>query len=138
MTAKIHIKDEPYNLPHAEGREMAYERLIFNTTEDILLAMEDTGFSQADLARKLGKTSAHVSQLLNGTRNMTLKTLSDITYALGVATRVRIYHKGIDVSHPIVPATTSYSSDLERICDPEPLKITLHIKGFEKVIPNAF
>lgn len=138
MTAKTHIKDESFCFPHAEGREMAYERLVFNTTEDILLAMEDTGFSQADLARKLGKSSAHVSQLLNGTRNMTLKTLSDITYALGVDTRIRIYLKGVDVSHPIVPAATSYSSDLERICDPDPLKITISIKGFEKVIPNAF
>ena len=134
MTAKTYIKDETFDFPHAEGREMAYERLVFNTTEDILLAMEDTGFTQADLARKLGKSGAHVSQLLNGTRNMTLKTLSDISYALGVDTRVRIYRNGIDVSHPIVPVERSYSANLERACAQEPLKITVHINTIKKAI----
>ncbi|HHQ6597621.1 TPA: helix-turn-helix domain-containing protein [Serratia fonticola] len=62
----------------------ASEELTFNVTEDILILMEDREISKTDLANKLGKTKAYISQLLSGSKNMTLKTLSDVCHAIGV------------------------------------------------------
>lgn len=62
----------------------ASEELTFNVTEDILILMEDKDISKKDLADKLGKTKAYISQLLSGSKNMTLKTLSDVCHAMGV------------------------------------------------------
>ncbi|MTI12130.1 helix-turn-helix transcriptional regulator [Sansalvadorimonas verongulae] len=62
----------------------ARENLIMNVTEDILIHMEDENISKRDLAKKLGKSPAYVSQILSGARNMTLRTLSDICFSLGL------------------------------------------------------
>lgn len=102
MTAEK-LNDASFDFPHVSEVVMASERLIFNTTEDILLAMQDAAMSQADLAKKLGRSKAYVSQFLDGTRNMTLKTLSDITYALGAEVKLAIMRDGRDVSHVNVP-----------------------------------
>lgn len=96
--------------PHVSDVVMASERLIFNTTEDILLAMQDADMSQSDLAKKMGRSKAFICQVLDGTRNLTLKTLSDISYALGAEVRLSITLDGRDVSHQIVPERESYST----------------------------
>lgn len=62
----------------------AAEELTFNVTEDILIQMEDAEISKSELADKLGKTKSYISQLLSGSRNMTLRTLSDICFALNI------------------------------------------------------
>lgn len=103
MTADTFNTEDDFEFPFISEREMCCERLIFNTTEDILLAMQDSGISHTELAKKLGKSKAFVSQILDGTRNMTLKTLADISYALGVDSKVVITKDGRDVSHPLVP-----------------------------------
>ncbi|WP_241569166.1 MULTISPECIES: helix-turn-helix domain-containing protein [Rosenbergiella] len=101
------ITDDNYleflnSIPELTDKQKASEELIFNVTEDILLAMQDTGFTQSQLANALGKSKAHVSSLLNGTRNMTLKTLSDINFVLGTEIKVKITHEGRDVSMPVL------------------------------------
>lgn len=73
-----------------EERAFAREELIYNVTEDILLAMENRKVTQQELARRLGKSRSFVSQVLNGTRNMTLGSLSDICFALDLKPRVQI------------------------------------------------
>lgn len=103
MIADNLLCDEDFDFPKISEREMACERLIFNATEDLLLAMQDANISQSELAKKLGKSKAHVCQLLDGTRNMTLKTLSDMAYALGSVAKVVILRGGVDVSHVIIP-----------------------------------
>lgn len=115
MKTENSYSDEDFCFPMISEREMAAERLLFNTTEDILLAMEDARMARADVAKKLGKSTAYVSQLLCGTRNMTLKTLADIAYALDAEARVVICKDGRDVSHPIVSERKHYvaqSSDI--------------------------
>lgn len=64
-------------------RVYAQECLIVIVTERINLLMQRQDMTKADLARKLGKSKAHVTGLLSGGRNMTLRTLSDIAQALG-------------------------------------------------------
>ncbi|MEG5746603.1 helix-turn-helix transcriptional regulator [Enterobacter asburiae] len=117
MTIDNAFTEEAFGLPYVSEREMASERLVYNTTEDILLAMQDAGVTKGELARKLGKSPSHVSQLLDGTRNMTLKTLSDISYALCAEARVNIFRNGVDVSHHIVPPIRQYETSEPELRD---------------------
>lgn len=63
-------------------REFNQERLIVDVAEMIMKTLNDDGVNQVELANKLGKTKGYVSQLLNGSRNMTLRTLADIATEL--------------------------------------------------------
>lgn len=74
----------------AEDRALAREELIYNVTEDLLVAMELLDVSKKELARRLGRSKSYVTQLLSGARNMTLGTLSDICFALDMAPRVTL------------------------------------------------
>lgn len=65
-------------------RLLRQEGLILDVTESVCELLEQEGLSQTDLARRLNCGKSHVSQLLNGRRNLTLKTLADIAGALGV------------------------------------------------------
>jgi uncharacterized protein len=64
-------------------RRHEQERLVLGATDTIREAMEEAGVSKADLARMLGTSRAHVTALLSGERNMTLRTLADVAFALG-------------------------------------------------------
>ena len=132
MTVDNNSAGEVFELPYVSEREMASERLVFNTTEDLLLAMQDAGITKGELARKLGKSPSHVSQLLDGTRNMTLRTLSDISYALGAEARVSVFRNGVDVSHHIIPPLRQYETS-----EPE-LKNTSETKIVRFVIGSKF
>lgn len=72
----------------AENRALAREKLIYNVTEDLLVLLEKVGVSKVELSRRLGRSRAYVSQLLDGSRNMTLGTLADICFALGGIAKV--------------------------------------------------
>lgn len=61
---------------------MAQELLITEVTEEIWKAMEEAGINKTELANRIGATKGYVSQVLSGSRNMTLRTLSDICFAL--------------------------------------------------------
>ncbi len=62
---------------------VAQERLIALVAEQIYAAIEDDESSKAALAKALGKSKAFVTQILSGTRNLTLRTVADIATALG-------------------------------------------------------
>lgn len=61
----------------------AEEDLIVAVTEQIWDLMEEKSISKADLAKKMEKSRAFLTQVLSGSRNMTLRTLADIAFALG-------------------------------------------------------
>ena len=65
-------------------RDLARGSYLFRVTEDILVAMEDLGITRSELAKKLGISKSRISQLLKGSSNMTIGTLSDIAYELGL------------------------------------------------------
>jgi transcriptional regulator with XRE-family HTH domain len=67
----------------AEGKQEKQEQLLFDATELISRAMEQQGVSKTDLAKRLGKSRAFVTQVLRGQNNMTLRTLSDLANVLG-------------------------------------------------------
>jgi transcriptional regulator with XRE-family HTH domain len=75
------------NDPERE-RLFAQEQLIVAVAEHIWEKMEAHDVTKADVAAALGKSKAFITQVLNGTRNMTLRTLSDIAFALDAKVNV--------------------------------------------------
>lgn len=73
-----------------DRREMAREEFILDATEAIWEALVKKGWTKAQLAEALDKSKAHVTQLLNGSRNMTLRTLSDIAFSLDLKAQIRL------------------------------------------------
>jgi len=71
-------------------RLLRQEELIIEATEAIAAAMERVGITQKELAERLGCTKGYVSQLLGGGRNLTLRTLSDVTQALESVVRLEL------------------------------------------------
>jgi antitoxin component HigA of HigAB toxin-antitoxin module len=66
-----------------ERRQYYYqEKLILEVTELICELMKQKGISKAELARKLGRSKSNMTQLLDGTTNMTLRTVSDTLLVL--------------------------------------------------------
>jgi len=65
------------------ARLMAQGDLIMEVTETLCELLEKEKLSRKELADRLGKTKGFVSQLLNGGRNLTLRTVADILHVLG-------------------------------------------------------
>lgn len=80
------------------------ERLSMWTLDDVSAAMEKNGISKADLARTLGTSRAHITQVLSGSRNITLGTLADLAWACGLRANVRFQplREGEFISSPVM------------------------------------
>lgn len=95
MSAKEMFYPEGKKFSKAEERAFAREELVYNVTEDILLALEDLGINKKELAHRLGKSRSYVTQLLSGARNMTLGSLSDICFAIDMKLKVALTNEVI-------------------------------------------
>lgn len=65
------------------ARLFAQEQLIEEATELIAATMHRQGIPKSELAHRIGTSKANVTQLLAGSRNMTLRTFADLMYAMG-------------------------------------------------------
>jgi transcriptional regulator with XRE-family HTH domain len=72
--------------------------------------MEDNAVSKSELARRLGICKSYITQILSGSRNMTLGSLSDICFALGFKPKIKL-----PVQPLIIEETVSKYDEL--ICD---------------------
>jgi transcriptional regulator with XRE-family HTH domain len=73
----------------ADGqRELLRAKLRVSVTERLLLCMEDTRVSRTELAARIGVSRSAVSQALCGSRNLSLDTLSDMAFAVGLRPEV--------------------------------------------------
>ena len=63
-------------------RLLSVEALVAEATELIARLMAEQNVSKADLARRLKKSRAWVTQLLSGKANMTVRTLAEVVYTL--------------------------------------------------------
>ncbi len=72
-----YLKDDEFR------RLFAQEDLILEVTETLCELLENEKISRKELADLLGKSKGFVSQLLNGGRNLTLRTVADILHVLG-------------------------------------------------------
>lgn len=70
------------NQSEENAKLMAQELLITEVTEEIWEAMQEADVTKSNLAKRMGATKGYISQVLSGSRNMTLRTLSDICFAL--------------------------------------------------------
>jgi transcriptional regulator with XRE-family HTH domain len=84
------------------------EGFILDVTEQLWEAMDKAGQSKADLAKRLDCSKAHISNVLSGNRNMTLRTLSDIADALGCEVTVKIAPKA-GAYHRLEGARVAYT-----------------------------
>lgn len=75
-------------------RLVAVENFILDVTEQIWEQMEKREITKASLAEKLGKSKPYVSQLLSGSRNMTLRTLAEIAFAMDVTATISLQEVG--------------------------------------------
>jgi transcriptional regulator with XRE-family HTH domain len=91
------------------------EQLILDVTEMISATMEEQGLSKADLAARLHKSRAYVTQLLDGRANMTLRTISDVFLALGKSLDVvtRDLSARVTSKTPPKPQIFSFSEERE-------------------------
>ncbi len=64
-------------------RMLRQEELILEMTETLSRMLEREKITKTELARRLGKTKAFVGQILSGDTNLTLRTIADVTDALG-------------------------------------------------------
>ncbi len=73
-------------LEESEENQKLYaeEDLILEVTEMIWDKLEKKDLNKAELAQTLGKSKSYISQILSGSRNMTLRTLADIAHALNL------------------------------------------------------
>jgi|SRR3972149_3174385 len=71
-------------------RLLRQEEFILEVAIAICEAMEREGVTKAELARRLGKTKGFVSQILAGGRNLTLRTVADVTDALGHKINIQV------------------------------------------------
>jgi predicted XRE-type DNA-binding protein len=69
--------------PGTSLRGYAEDRAISALTRVVQEAIDNAGLSRADVARVLGTTKSYISQVLNGSTNMTLKTLGALLWATG-------------------------------------------------------
>ena len=79
------------------------ENLILDITEEVCRAMEEKGIGRAELAEKMGVSRAFISKLLNGTPNLTIKTLMKIAVVLDREMSVRMPPAGFTTHHLYVP-----------------------------------
>ena len=92
------------------ARLMAQGDLIMEVTETLCELLEKEKLSRKELADRLGKTKGFVSQLLNGGRNLTLRTLADILHVLGYKiTLTPFKEKGEKQESNIIEFQTSYT-----------------------------
>lgn len=83
-----YLKDEEFR------RLFAQEDLIMEVTETLCELLENEKVSRKELADRLGKSKGFISQLLNGGRNLTLRTVADILHVLGYRVYLTPFKEG--------------------------------------------
>jgi len=75
-------------MPKRKKTNAGSQQLIRGTTESIYATMKKKGVTKSELARRMGRTNAYVTQMLSGDRNLTLRTIAEVSAALEVTPRV--------------------------------------------------
>lgn len=75
------IRQDILEAPNRASYRVA--KAIGKVTDCIYEVMQEQGMSQADLARRLGRSRTWVSRLLSGDHNMTIRTAVSVLHELG-------------------------------------------------------
>lgn len=87
------LLDEWLEESEEHQRLLNQEDLIAKVTADLCQEMDCQGVTRAQLAERTNTSRSNITQVLTGSRNMTLRTLADIGFALGVDIEVRFRRK---------------------------------------------
>jgi len=122
-----------------QRRLFEQERLILEATEGICEAMEAKGLTRADLARRIGKSRAYVTQILSGARNMTLRTLADVFFVCGARVQVSneplsatsfVFNEGTDTVAVQVPEQPWHSMSVACLDEGwKPVRLEVELRG---------
>ena len=74
-------------------RLLRTEELILEVTEALIAAMAQQKLTKSQLAARLGKSPAFVTQILNGGRNLTLRTIAEVADALRAEIHVAVVRR---------------------------------------------
>ncbi len=89
---------KPHTVPVADRmltKNFQRERLEVETTELICQLLAERDVSRSELGRRLGRSRSYVTKILRDGSNMTMRTISDIFFALGCSATI--------VSRPLSP-----------------------------------
>lgn len=81
---------------HKESKNMT-KALSESILEQFRAAMIDRGMNQTDVAIKSGVSQASVSFLMNGTRNLTLKTIERLATAIGGTVEIKFIRSKTEI-----------------------------------------
>lgn len=73
-------------------KDFSFDIKAQSVSTDLVRAISELGFSQSDLAQKLGWSPSRVSRVLHGSANLTLRTLHEFASVLGLEVDV-IYRR---------------------------------------------
>ncbi len=121
MTRQVTTYESFRDASAQNRRLLRQEELILEVTEALSEAMAREGVTKTELARRLGKTKGFVSQILAGSRNLTLRTIADVADTLGCQIRVQVLgesdvqRQGLEralgmTQHTTVPVAFGYPS----------------------------
>ncbi len=71
-------------------RLLRQEALIMESLEELNRILEAENISRTGLAQRLGKTKGFVSQILSGGRNLTIRTIADVCWAIGYTPHLQL------------------------------------------------
>lgn len=72
------------------AKSYRHEELIVDVTESIYEIMKKNNMNKSKLAKASGLSKARITKLLDGSANMTLKSIADIAHALKVTPKIHI------------------------------------------------
>lgn len=99
-------------------KELAIEAFVLDASEVIARAMKEQRVSRAELARRMGKSRAWITQVLSGRANLTLRTLAEIAWSLGV--ELKLQETAPTESRTLVAADL-WRYDTKSSAEPEPV-----------------
>ena len=107
FSLKISAKDQ------ATGRFKS--RVNWAMVMAVVKAKKRRNVTQSQIADKMGVDKSTLSRIINGQGNLTLKTIGDISWALGLRpdiTFTEVQHEGMDrANHPAMRAELTRKSD---------------------------
>lgn len=80
-----HFKADP-----KRRRLLVEEELMIEVREKICEYMQLEGITRTELAKRLDVTKGYITQILSGSRNVTLRTLAAVADALGYEVKLRL------------------------------------------------
>jgi hypothetical protein len=100
----------------------------------IKTAMEEENISCTQLARKIGKTPAHVYQILNKPGNHNVHTMFDLAWGLGRRLHIAVYpHDGAAVPAPAACVADLWKGELEVNAENAPEYLAVALKRLSSV-----